>query len=156
MISSKSDTHIRHGSGNMTDDFMDSLNHQAIAETIAHQNAIDREEAGPKAPHGAIPYKGVVIDSRWDVLSEYRQMREIVDNLPDLIRVRVQSIWCDSKCAANYIVIVKPGRFIHDLPFDVEDAVIAAVGGHNGITIQNDASDGDLTLDCHWNESLEE
>ncbi|TPK82026.1 hypothetical protein [Mesorhizobium sp. B2-4-17] len=83
-------------------------------------------------------------------------MREIVDNLPDLIRVRIQSIWCDSKCTVNYIVAVKPGRFIHDLPFNVEDAVIAAAGGHNGIMIQSNAAESDITVECHWGEGAEE
>jgi len=66
--------------------FLSTVDQQAIAEAIAHQNAIDRAEAGPKAPRGAIPYQGGIIDSRWDVLSEYRLMRAVVDTLPDLAR----------------------------------------------------------------------
>jgi hypothetical protein len=137
-------------------DLMNTLDHQAIAEAIAYQNAIDRAEAGPKAPHGAIAYKGVVIDSRWDVLSEYRQMRAIVDRLPDLMRVRIESIWCDSNCTANYVFTVKPSRFIRDLPLAIENAVIAIGGGHNGIAFQSDVAEGNVTLDCHWIGDSEE
>lgn len=140
----------------MTDDFLSTVDQQAIAEAIAHQNAIDRAEAGPQAPHGAIPYKGVIIDSRWDVLSEYRLMRAVVDTLPDLMRVRIESIWCDSDCTANYIVTVKPGRFARDLPYAVEETVIAVGGGHNGIMVQSDVAEGNVTLDCHWNEGPDE
>lgn len=140
----------------MTDDFLSSSNRQAIAEAMAHQNAIDREAAGPKAPHGAIIYRDVAIDSRWNVLSEYNRMRSIVDRLPDLMRVRIESIWCDSNCTANYVVTIKSNRFVPDIPYAVEDAVIAVGGGHNGIMIQSDAAEGNVTLDCNWNEGLEE
>lgn len=127
-------------------------NHRAVAEAIAHQNAIDRAEAGPKAPHGAISYRGVTLDSRWDVLAEYSAMRSIVDALPDLVRVRIESFWCDSKCTANYIVMVKARRFVADLPYAVEGAVVATCGGHNGIMVQSDANEGNVTLDCRWGE----
>lgn len=136
----------------MNDDLLTPARRQAIAELIAQQNAIDMEEAGPKAPHGALTYKGVVIDSRWDVLSEYNRMRSIVDRLPDLIRVRIEAIWCDSKCTCNYIVTIKSSKFIADLPGEFEGAVVAVHGGHNGIMIQSDERSDPVFLDCNWGE----
>ena len=139
----------------MEDGPFESIDNQAIAEAIAYQNAIDIDAAGPKAPHGAIPYKGVVIDSRWNVLAEFRSMRSIVDELSELMRARIASIWCDSNCTANYIVTVKPGKFAVDLPDAVEAAIVTVCGGHNGIMIESDAVGGDVILDCNWCEGPE-
>ena len=140
----------------MSNEFASTLDHQAIAEAIAHQNAIDRDEAGPKAIHGAVSYRGVIVDSRWDVSSEYREMRAFVNNMPDLTRARIQSIWCDSKYTANYIITVKPGRFNLNIAADIEEAVITAIGGHNGIMIQGDTAEDFITLECNWGEGPEQ
>lgn len=136
----------------MDDDDLTYSDYQAVAEAVARQNAIDRDEAGPKAPHGTVAYRGILLDSRWDVLAEYRAMRAIVDRLPDLVRVRIESIWCDSKCTSYFVLTVKPHRFVRDLPLVFEDSVVAVCGGHNGILIQSDDAEGDLIIDCNWDE----
>jgi len=136
----------------MDDDDLTPSDYQAVAEAVARQNAIDRDEAGPKAPHGDVAYRDVLLSSRWDVLAEYQTMRAIVDGLPDLTRVRIESIWCDSKCTSNYIVTVKPNRFAPDIPTAFEDAVIAAQGGHNGIMIMSDEVADGIMIDCNWDE----
>ena len=129
---------------------------QAIAEAIARQNAIDYEDSGPKAPHGKLIYRGVLIDSRWDVLSEYHSLRAIVDQLPDLMRLRIESIWCDSKCTNNYIITVKSQHFVEVLPDAIEAAVIAVRRGHNGIMLQGHAGPHDyINIDCNWDSGAD-
>ena len=136
----------------MDDDDLVTSDYQAVAKAVARQNAIDRDEAGPKAPHGAVAYRGILLDSRWDILAEYQAMRAIVDRLPDLMRVRIELIWCDSKCTSYFILTVKPHRFVQDLPLMFEDSVVAVRGGHNGILIQSDNAEGDLVIDSNWDE----
>lgn len=138
----------------MKDDIPPPL--EAIAKAIGYQYSVDRDAAGPKAAHGAVSYRGVLIDSRWDIQAEYVAMRSIIDRLPDLIRVRVQSICCDSNCGANYVVTIKPARFCARLPAVVDEAIVAIGGGHNGVLIESDDPEGSVMLDPSWDESWDE
>jgi hypothetical protein len=54
----------------------------ALSEALAHQDRIDYEGTGPKAPHGDIIYKGVLLSSRYDVLNEFVHMRKAIEGRP--------------------------------------------------------------------------
>jgi hypothetical protein len=126
------------------------------AALLRRQFEIDYEAAGPKAPYGRMVHKGVRIESRWDVVSEFETMRKIIDAMPELMARRLAWIWCDSNCGSNFVVGAKPSRFVPALKWEVADAVKAANGGHNGIIIE----DGErpftgrtlASIDCDWGE----
>lgn len=119
--------------------------------TFQRQHEIDYEAAGPKAPVSGFNYRGVYIESRWSVLRELETMKNIVDALPELLARRLQSIWCDSNCGANYLVSVRKGHWVPVLQDAVGEAVVAAGGGHNGILIEEAGEHrGDVAPD--WGE----
>lgn len=107
-----------------------------IMQAIQRQNDIDQHEAGPKAPYSRVEYKGAIIESRWSVVREFREMRAIMDQIPDIIAYRVSWIWCDSKCTNNFSVGIKDGLFAPEVATSIEQAIVEIVGGHNGLVIQ--------------------
>jgi hypothetical protein len=115
---------------------------------LRRQLELDREEAGPKLPIDALPYRGVTLESRFSVAAEFETMKAIVDALPDLVRVRLESIWCDSRAQADYAVTVAQGRWAEEMEFEVRDAVIAAAHGFNGLSVSGD--DHHVAFDPDW------
>lgn len=126
------------------------------AALLRRQFEIDYAGAGPKAPVSSFMYKGVEISSRWSVLREFETMKRAIDLMPELMSRRLSRIWCDSKCTANYVIGVKPGLFVQDVQWEINDAFCSASGGHNGIMIEEgDAIFGGTTLailDPDWGE----
>jgi hypothetical protein len=125
-----------------------------LGEAIDYQNKLDYEEAGPKAPHGDILYKGVVLSSRYDALHEFTEMKRAVDSMPELMARRLESIWCDSKACAFYTVHIKPEFFLDHLPTVIEDA-FKSLGGYNGLSIECEGRRIPY-CDCYWPEYEEE
>jgi hypothetical protein len=123
---------------------------RCISEAIAYQHGLDYEEAGPKAPHGPIVYKGVVLSSRYDVQSEFTHMRGAIDLIPELLARRIESIWCDSNACAYYVVTVRPRLFVEALVDEVE-AAFKELGGFNGLDIECDEGQG-KSFDPWWPE----
>jgi hypothetical protein len=115
---------------------------------LRRQFELDREDTGPTLPVDAILYRGITLESRWSVASEFETMKAIVDALPNLVRARLESIWCDSNAQAWYTVAVAQGRWAEAIDCDVRDAVMSAAHGFNGLTV----SDGDrhVAFDPDW------
>ncbi len=120
-----------------------------LAEALHRQNEIDRAASGQKAPVSGFTYKGVRLESRWAVLCELEDMKCIVDAMPELMSRRLETIWCDSKAGATYTVTVKYRLWVPDLKWTISDAIVDAVGGHNGIYIDGDAPSG-MDVDPYW------
>ena len=122
-----------------------------VVEALAYQNRLDYEEAGPKAPHGDIVYKGVILCSRYDVASEFSRMKKAIDAMPELMARRLESIWCDSKACAFYVVHIVPKLYLDDLPYVVEDG-FKSLGGYNGLSIECEGRRIPYR-DCYWPEA---
>ncbi len=116
-----------------------------------HQLNIDYDAAGPKAPVASFDYRGVHLESRWAVLRELETMKRIVDALPELTARRLNSIWCDSNCEANYVVSIRPGLWVPSLGDAIANAVMTGGGGHNGIMI-DEAGDHRTDIGPDWDE----
>ncbi|HEX4111894.1 MAG TPA: hypothetical protein VH020_05105 [Stellaceae bacterium] len=112
-----------------------------LSQALANQFAIDFDEAGPKAPHGAITYRGVSLDSRWGVLREFEILRRFVDALPELVRRRISLVWCDSKAGSAFVIEIRPNRHAPELPDAIAAAMLRVNGGYNGIELQGDMQD---------------
>ncbi len=123
------------------------------AALIQRQYDIDRAEAGPKAPVSGFRYRGVKIESRWNVLAELDKMRRIIDVMPELMARRLESIWCDSNAGSCYTVTVRPGLWVPELRWAISNAVLDA-GGHNGIVVEADGGNG-CHIDPDWGEPLD-
>lgn len=119
-----------------------------MAALLQRQYEIDRAAAGPKLPVPSFDYRGVTIESRWSVAAECDRMRAFVDALPDLVRARIESIWCDSNACADYVVRVRAGRWIEGIEWDVRDALLACSDGFNGLTLEGD--DTSARFDPIW------
>jgi hypothetical protein len=102
-------------------------------ELLQRQFEIDYAEAGEKASYDHVVHQGVRLESRWSVRSEYEWMKAIVDALPEVMRVRVASIWCDSNAQAAYRINVKPSRYVDRLRWAIAGAIKEATNGHNGV-----------------------
>ena len=124
---------------------------QRLSEALAHQHRLDYEDAGPKAPHGPIAYKGVTLSSRFDALREFAAMRKAIDLMPELMARRLESIWCDSKACAYYVVTVRKGFYVEALRDEIEDA-FRGIGGFNGLDILCDDHKG-VSFDPWWPEA---
>lgn len=111
-----------------------------LSALLKHQRDLDIADAGPQAPELAGDYRGVDLSSRWDIKHELLTMRRMVDGMSDLVRERVQSIWCDSNAQANYSVTIAPGGWQEAIEFDVRDAVRAATDGFNGLAVEGDGN----------------
>lgn len=122
------------------------------AALLRLQHEIDYADAGPKSPISGFSYRGVRIESRWAVQAELETMKRIVDAMPELMARRLASIWCDSKCGANYLVSVRPGLWVPTLERAISDAITAGGGGHNGVMI-DEAGDYRADLDPDWGEA---
>ncbi|MDM9644317.1 hypothetical protein [Rhizobium sp. S163] len=121
-----------------------------LARLVAEQSRFDYEDAGVKAPHGDIAYKGVVLSSRYNVASEFARMRKVIDRMPELMARRLESIWCDSKASSVYAVEILPRHYAEELPSWIQAAFIAG-GGYNGLSIECGGRDIDC-IENYWPE----
>jgi hypothetical protein len=111
-----------------------------IAQAIQQQNAIDIEESGPTAPYDVVGYKGVRLESRWNIVDEFARMRRIVDGFSNENVVKLAWIWCDSKAQACYTVGVRREKYDDELKWTIAEVFKTACGVHNGISIEDGES----------------
>jgi len=119
-----------------------------LAAMLKHQRDLDIAEAGPQADEPSELYRGVTIESRWSIMHELATMRRMVDVMPDLVRARIASIWCDSNCQAWYGVEVMPRRWYDGIGEDVRYAVLQATHGFNALRVSGDRHE--VNYDPEW------
>ena len=119
-----------------------------VAAALKHQRDLDIAEAGPRAPELSGDYRGVDISSRTDIAHELTTMRKIVDAMPDLLRARTESMWCDSNAQAYYSIKIASGRWYEGIEFDIREAVRAVTDGFNGLSVEGDRNH--RTVDAEW------
>lgn len=105
-------------------------------------------EAGPQAPEDTVEHRGVTISSRWSIAHELVTMRAIVDAMPEPVRARVESMWCDSNAQAYYSVTVASGRWVEGIELAIRAAVLSVQDGYNGLIVEND--ENHVHFDPHW------
>jgi hypothetical protein len=115
---------------------------------LRHQYDLDRAEAGPKLPIDSLLYRGVTPDCRWSVAAEFETMKTTVDTLPDLVRVRVESVWCDSRAQVYYTITIAERHWAWGIEWDFRDGVLAASHDFNGLSIEGDGRHADF--DPKW------
>ena len=114
---------------------------RGLADALAHQDALDVRDAGPKVPYYDMIYKGVLIQSRYSVASEFEDMKAVVDAMPDDVRLHVESIWCDSKACAVYSITISLGMNRRGLGEDIRDCFRAGTTGFNGLFLSHGKED---------------
>ena len=126
-----------------------------LAAALAHQEGIEWRDAGPKVPYDELEHRGVLLQSRYSVAREFQAMKAVVDAMPDDVRQRVSTIWCDSKASAVYSVTVTLGMDRRGLADDICDCFRAATSGFNGIYV--DHGSDQQVFDPEWpgDEELE-
>lgn len=122
----------------------------AVAAMLKHQRELDIAEAGPQAPELSGLYRGVDVSSRWDIGHELTTMRKIVDAMPDYVRDRVTSIWCNSNAQADYWVKIASKRWFDGIEYEVRDAVRITTSGFNGLLVEGDQHE--KQFDPEWEE----
>jgi hypothetical protein len=108
-----------------------------MSAALQRQYVLDRASAGPKAPYDTLDYRGVSLQSRYSVASEFETMKAVVDAMPDDVRLRLASIWCDSKACAVYRVVVTLGMHKAALAEQVRQCFLATTGGFNGLSVEH-------------------
>lgn len=106
-----------------------------LAAGLKRQIDIDRAEAGPKVPYNELDHRGILLQSRFSVASEFDTMKSVVDVMPDDVRLRILSIWCDSRACADYRVDVRLGMHRNELPERIKDCFLAGSEGFNGLGV---------------------
>jgi len=119
-----------------------------LAAALRHQHDLDFAEAAPHAPEPSILHRGIRIESRYSSVHELETMSAMMDALPDLVRARIESIWCDSKACAFYTVEVKAGRWMQDIEHHIRDAARAVTDGFNGLVVRE--GDREVWFDPEW------
>lgn len=119
-----------------------------LSAALKHQRDLDIAEAGPQAREDTVEHRGVTISSRWSIADELDTMRAIVDALPDLVRARVESMWCDSNAQAYYSVTIALGLWIEGIDQIIRAAVLSATDGFNGLIVES--GENYVHFDPHW------
>lgn len=119
-----------------------------LASLLKHQRDRDIADAGPQADEPSELYRGVMIESRWSIMHELATMRRMVDAMPDVVRARIASIWCDSNCQTWYGVEIKSRRWYEGIGEDVRNAVLEATDGFNGLRVSSDRHE--VLFDPEW------
>jgi hypothetical protein len=125
----------------------------ATSALLRHQYQLDWDAAGPKAPSEDMDYRGVRLSSRFRVAHEFSEMQQVVDAMEDQIRLRIKSIWCDSRACADYVVTVTLGMQTPYLADDLHDIFREVLTGFNGLHIEMGATSAHF--DPYWPEDEE-
>jgi|GEM_PF-6198027 len=126
-----------------------ALSQQTVA-LVRRQYELDREEAGQKLPVGTFEYRGIVLESRFSLVRELDAMKAVVDAMPCLVRVRIASIWCDSRAGACYTIQIHDARWAEVLSSEIQNAFLQVTAGFNGLVIGSDGKR--VYLDPIWLE----
>lgn len=102
---------------------------------LKQQLEMDRADAGPKAPYDKLEYRGVQLQSRFSVVSEFETMKAVVDAMPDQVRLRISSIGCDSRACADYHVRIALGMTHTRLSEQIRECFRVATSGFNGVSV---------------------
>lgn len=119
-----------------------------LAAAVQRQFDIDREESGSKVPYDTLDYRGVSLQSRFSVAHEFKTMKAVVDAMPEDVRLRLASIWCDSKACAYYHVVVTLGMHHSALAEQIRQYFLAATSGFNGLSVEHGSHD--MQFDPEW------
>jgi hypothetical protein len=79
-------------------------------------------------------HRGILLSSRHDLQREIDAMKAALDILPELSRVRIESMYCDSKAGAHYTVKIRDGKWAVELD-DHIDRAFRVGGSYDGISI---------------------
>lgn len=112
-----------------------------LSAALKWQSDIDRAHAGPKVPYDELEYRGVILKSRWSIAAEFESMKRVVDVIPEDIRMRVTSLWCDSKAEATYAFKIKLGMNYELLADHIQMCALEALGGYNGLMVSHGSQD---------------
>lgn len=104
-----------------------------LAKALSYQVSLDVRDAGPKVPYHKLSYRGVELQSRYAVAHEFEEMKAVVDAMPDHVKLRIASIWCDSKACAVYSITINLGMNRPGLGGDIRDSFRAGANGFNGL-----------------------
>lgn len=123
-----------------------------MAAALRHQKELDLADAGSQTPELNGNYRGVDIESRWDLQHEIMTMRGIVDAMPDALRHCVASIWCDSRAEAWFAVTIADGLWHDDVEVDVRDILLMQTRGFNGLTVSDHQNHKAFDPEWDWPE----
>ncbi|WP_395391441.1 hypothetical protein WBP07_12540 [Novosphingobium sp. BL-8A] len=84
-------------------------------------------------------HHGIQLDSRYSLEAEIKDMERAIGAMSQLLRSRIESIWCDSKACAVYDITFRPGPWDDTFIDGIRNA-FGTLGGHNGIHIQGGPS----------------
>lgn len=115
------------------------------------QQEIESSKARKESIVSGIVYKGVSVNSRYNLQAEIDTMKDILDAMSDSATQKLQSIWCDSKANATYSIVVRDGKWVPELQWIIAEAAKNGAGGHNGIFIEAGKGDG-WGIDPYWPE----
>ena len=77
-------------------------------------------------------YRGIEISSRYCFEHEHALMKQFIDRLEPLVRVRVERVFCDSKTGSYFIVHMR-GKATHALAVQTQRAMEQAMPWRNGL-----------------------
>lgn len=109
-----------------------------MSEAFRRLRELEIAEAEPQAPEATVAHLGVMISSRWSIAHELDRMRAIVTAMPQDVRERVETMWCDSNAQALYNVTIASGAWVEGIAHDVREAVLDVTDGFNGLVVEGD------------------
>lgn len=124
---------------------------EKVALAFRQQQQADFEEAGRKVPYSELDYRGITLSSRYRVEREFKVMKSVVDHMSEGVRIRVESIFCDSKAEAVYAVEVLIGMYDQALAENIHECFIRGTNGYNSIFINHGGKDA-AYFEPYWPE----
>lgn len=93
-------------------------------------------------------YLNIEISSRYNLLDEIEDIKEIIKGLSFTARLQLHSVWCDSKATACYSIEASAGADLDALKWELYDLFRREQMGHNGIDVHS--KDESVHLDPDW------
>jgi hypothetical protein len=127
---------------------------QAEAERLYHGDI----EKVPTTTINTLSVCGIELSSRYSKADEFETMTKVIHALPPWARQEIKSIFCDSKCGSDYLVILH--RWCDNcaqlIGAYLRVALRAINGGFNGLYVRNFSKDsifgGDKSVDVGGGE----
>jgi len=122
-----------------------------VIKAAADKHFSGDDEKIATTPLKSLEVHGVLLSSRYDKAHEYRIMALMVEGVSSNLRKYINNIWCDSKAAACYTVVLEPCTFndARVIADQLDAACVEHGGGHNGISVSG-SQGGHIEIDPNW------
>jgi hypothetical protein len=105
-----------------------------VVNAAARRYGGDTEKVPTTALRG-VTVRGVTLSSRYSKADELEEMGRVIEIMTDDIAAAIESVFCDSKACADYLVTLRSNEVSERVNSGIRDAFIEGAGGFNGLRV---------------------